>query len=132
MQPLIQDLSTTLAAGPGVTPATAYGVAGYLGWVLLSGLVGLVAVIWFLRQPAENWPHRDWSKIARVLTILYLAPPLSAPPSPSDPLSPSGTTGAAQRARRRLASSPWPNARRPTASGHGKPNDTNRHQDDES
>jgi hypothetical protein len=38
MQPLIQDLSTTLAAGPGVTPATAYGVAGYLGWVLLSGL----------------------------------------------------------------------------------------------
>jgi hypothetical protein len=108
MQPLIQDLSTTLAAGPGITNATAYGAAGYLGWVLLSGLVGLVAVIWSLRQPAEHWPHRNLSKIARVLTILYLGAPLSATPSPSEPSSPSGTTGAAQRVRRRPGSSPWP------------------------
>lgn len=50
--------------------------------MLLSGLLGLVAVIWFVLQPAENRSHRDWSKIARVLTILYLAPPLSAHPIP--------------------------------------------------
>jgi hypothetical protein len=64
------------------TLATTTSAATYLGWVFLSGVVGLVAVIRVLRQPADRWRHRSWSKVAWVLAILYIAPPLAGYPIP--------------------------------------------------
>jgi hypothetical protein len=95
MRQLLTDhLSATLAAGPGATSATASSAAGYLVRVVLSGLVGLVAVIRILRQSAEYWSHRNWSKLAWVLAILYMAPHLGGYPIPV------GATAAIWRTRR--------------------------------
>ncbi|MDQ6615489.1 MAG: hypothetical protein M3083_12275 [Actinomycetota bacterium] len=50
--------------------------ASHLAWVLATGLVALLAVIRVLRQPAGHWKYRNWSKLAWVIAILYLAPAL--------------------------------------------------------
>lgn len=65
-----------------VNLAVVPGPAGYLGWIVVAGLVSLVAVIRVLRQPAEAWRRRNWSKLAWVLAILYLAPIVGGWPVP--------------------------------------------------
>ena len=72
--PLFTDLTgTTLATETAIS---------YLAWILLSGLVGLVAVIRVLRQPAAKWKHPNWSRLAWVVAILYVAPILGGYPIP--------------------------------------------------
>jgi hypothetical protein len=66
---------TVAAASPG--PA-----AFFLAWILVSGLVALVAVIRVMRRPAPDWPHGLWSKIGWVLVVLYLAVPVAGYPIP--------------------------------------------------
>jgi hypothetical protein len=65
----------------GTTLATETAISR-LGWILLSGLVGLVAVIRVLRQPAAKWKHPTWSRLAWVVAILYVAPILGGYPIP--------------------------------------------------
>jgi hypothetical protein len=56
--------------------------AGHLGWVFITGTVGLVAIIRILRRPADQWSHGTWSKIAWILIVLYIAVPLAGYPIP--------------------------------------------------
>jgi hypothetical protein len=81
-QSLVGHVPVALTAARGATIVAATTAAGHLTWTLLSGLLSLVAVIRVLRQPAENWSHRNWSKLAWVLAIGYLAPPLGGYPMP--------------------------------------------------
>jgi len=78
--PLFNHL--TVATGAGGTLADVNGAAGYVVWVFLSGLIALVAVIRVLRQPADNWKHGNWSKVAWVAATLYLAPIVGGYPVP--------------------------------------------------
>jgi hypothetical protein len=56
--------------------------ASYFGWMVLTGLIVLVAVIRVIHRPAEAWPHRNWSKVAWVLAVLYVTVPLGGFPIP--------------------------------------------------
>jgi hypothetical protein len=62
--------------------ATVPNAADYLAWVLVFGIVVLVAAIRVLRRPAAEWPHGMWSKIAWIVAILYIVVPLSGYPIP--------------------------------------------------
>lgn len=86
-----------LAAGPGPLLAVASGTFSYLAWIVLCGTIGLVAVIRVLRQPANEWRHRNWSKLAWVAAILYVAPLLGGYPIPI------GAMAAIWRTRRRVS-----------------------------
>lgn len=54
---------TLAAAGPAV--------AAFLAWMVLTGLVSLLALIRVVRRPADQWPHGNVSKILWVLAVLY-------------------------------------------------------------
>jgi hypothetical protein len=99
--PPIHHLPAVLAAGSGATLA-ATSTVGYLGWVMMASLVELVAVIRVIQRPAENWAHRNWSKLAWVLSVLYLAPTLGGYPIPV------GAIAAIWRTRRRPTGPPAP------------------------
>jgi hypothetical protein len=96
----VHHLPAMLAAGSGATFATTSTTVGYIGWVMMASLVELVAVIRVTQQPAENWSHRNWSKLAWVLAILYLAPTLAGYPIPV------GAIAAIWRTRRRPTGPP--------------------------
>jgi hypothetical protein len=77
----VYQLPADAAVGPAVivaamTPAT------LLVWAVLCAVVAVVAIIRGLRQPAEDWPHGNWSMLGWVLLTVYLAPPLAGYPIP--------------------------------------------------
>jgi hypothetical protein len=51
--------------------------AGHLGWGLIAGTVGLIAIIRILRRPTADWSHGVWSKVAWILVVLYVTVPLA-------------------------------------------------------
>jgi uncharacterized membrane protein len=67
---------------PPSTLATATGAVDFLAWILICGVVGLVAVIRVLRRPTAEWTHGMWSKIGWIAVILYVAIPLGGYPIP--------------------------------------------------
>jgi hypothetical protein len=74
--------------------------------LVFVGVLALVAVIRIIRRPDEDWPHKNWSRIAWVLTVLYLAVPIGGYPIPIGAITalwrtrrrPSGPAGRAGRA----------------------------------
>ena len=82
MHPPDPYLVSTVATRPDIMVAVANNAASHLAWILLSGLAALVAVVRVLRQPAQNWKHRNWSKLAWIGAALSLPPVLGGYPIP--------------------------------------------------
>ena len=80
--PLPPHLASNISTGSNTVLAVAHGAFSYLSWILLCGLLGLVAVIRVVRQPAQSFKHLNWSKVAWIAAILYLAPVLGGYPIP--------------------------------------------------
>ena len=93
---MLSVAQVTLPAGTLAT-VVAPGRAIYIGWLVFVSALGLVAVIRIIRRPDEDWPHKNWSRIAWVLTVLYLAVPIGGYPIPI------GAIAAVWRTRRRAS-----------------------------